>query len=331
MKKSTVKQDQAKSYETVLVTGAAGFIGFHTAKALLLRGDHVISIDNLNSYYDVNLKESRVKILEEFPHFKLYRGDIEDIALIRQIFKENRIDKVCHLAAQAGVRYSITNPHTYISSNVVGFVNLLDETKNAGIKTFVYSSSSSVYGNQKKIPFSTSDDVNRPISLYAATKKSNELFAYTYHHLFGLHCTGLRFFTAYGPWGRPDMAYFKFAEAISKGKSIDVYNHGKMKRDFTYIDDIVAGILSALDKSYGYEIFNLGNNKPVTLSYFVRTLEKALGKKAKINYLPLQPGDVLQTHADIEDSAKKLGFRPKVSLTDGMDRFADWFFEYNNN
>ena len=323
------------------MTGSAGFIGFHTAKKLLEDGHQVIGLDNFNSYYDPRLKEARNRILEGFvtdkkstndlrptTNFKLYRGNLEDLKLIKRIFKENKIDKVCHLAAQAGVRYSLENPHAYISSNLVGFTNIIEETKNAGIKTFVYASSSSVYGNNKKIPFSVDDPVDHPVSLYAATKKANELIAYTYHHLYGLHCTGLRFFTVYGPWGRPDMAPYKFADLISKDKEIEVYNFGKMKRDFTYIDDIVDGIISALQKTYPFEVFNLGNNKPVELEYFISCFEKEFGKKARKKYLPLQPGDVLETFADIEHSNKKLGYAPKTSIEDGIHELVDWFKEH---
>jgi len=316
--------------KTILITGSAGFIGFHTTNKLLSQGYQVVSIDNLNSYYDQNLKKDRLKILKQNKGFRFYLGGLEDIELVKKIFLENKIDRIVHLAAQAGVRYSLENPHAYISSNIVGFVNLIEEAKNAGVKTFVYASSSSVYGNQKKIPFSTKDDVSEPISLYAATKKADELIAYTYHHLYGMKCTGLRFFTVYGPWGRPDMAYFKFAKSILSGKTIEVYNYGKMKRDFTYIDDIVSGIVASLNKSYDYEIFNLGNNTPVELGYFIETIEKAFGKKAQKNYLPLQSGDVLMTYADIDDSRKKLNYNPKVSIEEGIERFASWYKQYYN-
>jgi len=313
---------------TILVTGSAGFIGFHVTRKLIESGCLVIGVDNFNSYYDSKLKEARNAILEELRGYRLYRGNIEDIALIKKIFKENKINKVCHLAAQAGVRYSIENPHSYIQSNLVGFTNVIEETKNAGIKTFVYASSSSIYGESKRIPFSEEEDASKPISLYAATKKANELIAYSYHHLFGLKCTGLRFFTVYGPWGRPDMAIFKFADAISKGKPISVYNHGKMKRDFTYIDDIVAGILSALEKSHSFEVLNLGNGKPVTLGYFIRMLEKHLGKKAIKEMLPMQPGDVPMTYADISRSLRKLNYKPKTNVDSGIEEFVRWYKEY---
>lgn len=317
--------------QIILVTGSAGFIGFHVGRYLLKQKANIIGIDNFNNYYDVSLKEARNKILEEFDNFKLYRGDLKDLNFVKKVFQENKIDKVCHLAAQAGVRYSLTHPHAYIQSNLVGFTNLIDETKNAGIKTFVYASSSSVYGGNKKIPFSVEDNVSHPISLYAATKKANELIAYTYHHLYGLNCTGLRYFTVYGPWGRPDMAYFKFTKAILENKPIEVYNYGGMKRDFTYIDDIVKGTINALEKSYSYEIFNLGNNKPVRLEYFIECIEKELGKKAKKKYLPLQPGDMLETYADIERSTKMLDYYPKTSVEEGIKKFINWYKSYYFN
>jgi len=312
----------------ILVTGSAGFIGFHVAKNLLEQKNKVVGLDNFNPYYDVSLKENRNKILEDYNNFKLYRGDLKDLDFVRKIFQENRIDKICHLAAQAGVRYSLTHPHNYIQSNLVGFTNLIEETKNAGIKNFIYASSSSVYGGNKKIPFSVKDNVDQPISLYAATKKANELIAYTYHHLYGLNCTGLRFFTVYGPWGRPDMAMFKFTKAILENKPIEVYNFGKMKRDFTYIDDIVEGTINALERSYPYEIFNLGNNQPVELEYFIECIEKELGKKAKKKYLPLQPGDIPETYADIDYSIKMLNFHPKTSIEQGIKKFIEWYKEY---
>jgi UDP-glucuronate 4-epimerase len=312
----------------ILVTGSAGFIGFHIAKNLLEQKNEIIGLDNFNPYYDVSLKEDRNKILEKYDNFKLYRGDLNDLNFIKKIFQENKIDKVCHLAAQAGVRYSLTHPHNYIQSNLVGFTNLIEETKNAGVKNFIYASSSSVYGGNKKIPFSAKDNVDHPVSLYAATKKANELIAYTYHHLYNLNCTGLRFFTVYGPWGRPDMAMFKFTKAILENKPIDVYNFGKMKRDFTYIDDIVEGIINALEKSYPYEIFNLGNNQPVELEYFIECIEKELEKKAKKNYLPLQPGDVPETYADINHSIKMLNFHPKTKIENGIKKFVEWYKEY---
>lgn len=317
--------------QIILVTGSAGFIGFHTAFTLLKSGNSVVGLDNFNDYYDPILKEARTTILNKFPHFKLYRGDLADLHLVEKIFAENKIDKVCHLGAQAGVRYSLTNPHAYIQSNLVGFTNVIDSAKRAGVMDFVYASSSSVYGDNKKTPFSVTDNVDHPISLYAATKKANELIAYTYHHLYHMNCTGLRFFTVYGPYGRPDMAYFSFTRDILEGKTIKVYNHGKMQRDFTYIDDVVDGIIKALDKSYPYEIFNLGNNKPVKLGYFIEVIEKALGKIAVKEYLSMQPGDVLTTYADIDHSRKLLGYKPKTSIEEGIANFIKWYKEYYKN
>lgn len=312
----------------ILVTGAAGFIGFHIAKRLLEGGQRVISIDNFNDYYDPKLKEDRQAILEKYPHYKMYRGCLEDLALIKKIFSENKIDKICHLAAQAGVRYSLTNPHTYVQSNLVGFVNLIDEAKNAGVKNFVYASSSSVYGKNEKIPFSIDDPVDNPISLYAATKKSNELIAHVYNHLFGMRCVGLRFFTVYGPYGRPDMALFLFAKAIGQGEKIPVFNYGKSKRDFTYIDDVVDGVAACLESDFSYEIFNLGNNKPVELEYFISLIEQSLGKAAIKEYLPLQPGDVVATFANIDYSKEKINFTPKTSIEEGIKRTMEWYKDY---
>ena len=314
--------------KTILVTGSAGFIGFHTAKTLAELGVKIIGLDNLNNYYDPSLKKARNEILKKYKNYKFYKGNLEDLRFIKKIFKENTIDKVCHLAAQAGVRYSLSHPHSYIQSNIVGFTNLIDEAKNHNVKDFIYASSSSVYGKNKKTPFSTTDPVDMPISLYAATKKSNELIAHSYHHLYGLNCTGLRFFTVYGPYGRPDMALFLFTKAILEDKAIKIFNHGKMKRDFTYIDDIVAGIISSLKKSYPYEIFNLGNNQPIELEYFIETLEKHLGKKAKKELLPMQAGDVAETFADIDKSKEKLNFLPKISIEEGIKKFLDWYREY---
>jgi UDP-glucuronate 4-epimerase len=316
------------SDKTILVTGSAGFIGFHTTKALLEQGAKVIGLDNLNNYYDPSLKEARNEILKKYENYKFYKGDLENLDFIKKIFADNQIDKICHLAAQAGVRYSITNPHTYIQSNIVGFTNLIEEAKNHNVKDFIYASSSSVYGKNKKIPFSTEDAVDMPISLYAASKKANELIAHSYYHLFGMNCTGLRFFTVYGPYGRPDMALFLFTKAILEDKTIKVFNHGKMKRDFTYIDDIVSGILMSLDKAYPYEIFNLGNNRSVELNYFIETIEKNLGKVAKKEMLDMQAGDVAETFADIEKSKSKLNFEPQTSIEEGIKKFLDWYREY---
>jgi UDP-glucuronate 4-epimerase len=311
----------------ILVTGAAGFIGFWTAKALAEKGHDVVGIDNFNSYYDPALKRARAELLKGV--CPVLEADVSDREAMGRIFDAQKLDKVCHLAAQAGVRYSLENPFAYESANSLGTLNLLEACRRKGVPTFVYASSSSVYGGNRKSPFSVKDPVDRPISLYAATKRYNELQAHVYHHLYGLHCTGLRFFTVYGPWGRPDMALFKFTRAILAGQSIDVYNRGKMRRDFTYITDIVDGILAALEKNHPYEIFNLGDAHPTELTRFISVLEEALGKKAQRNLLPLQPGDVPVTAADIASSRKKLGFRPKVRLEEGIRRFVAWYREYH--
>jgi len=314
--------------KTILVTGSAGFIGFHTAKKLLENGHIVIGVDNFNDYYDPSLKEARNAILDGFEGYKLYRGDLSDESLVEQIFTDNKIDSICHLAAQAGVRYSLENPQVYIKSNINTFLNILEAARNYNIKDLVYASSSSVYGNNQKVPFSVSDSVDNPISLYAATKKADELMAHTYSHLFGINTTGLRFFTVIGPYGRPDMAPILFTSAISKEEEIKVFNFGKMKRDFTYIDDIVDGILLALERTNGYQIFNLGNNKPVELEYFISCLEKEIGKSAKKKYMELQPGDVLETFADIEHTKKVLGWEPKTSTEEAIKAFIGWYKEY---
>ena len=313
---------------TILVTGSAGFIGFHIAKKLLENGVQVVGLDNFSDYYDPKIKEDRNAQLEKFKNYKLYRGDLTDLDLTKKVFMGNQIEKVCHLAAQTGVRYSLNHPHKYIQANIVGFTNLIEETKNAGVKTFVYASSSSVYGSNNKVPFSVEDNVDNPISLYAATKKSNELIARCYHNLFGLKCTGLRFFTVYGPWGRPDMALFLFTKAIVNNEPIQVFNYGKMKRDFTYIDDIVSGIVRSLEESYEYEIFNLGNNNTVDLKYFIERIENELGKKAIKKYLPMQEGDVPETFADIEKSRQLLDFAPKINIENGIKLSIDWYKNY---
>lgn len=314
--------------KTILVTGSAGFIGFHTSKKLLEMGNTVIGIDNLNNYYDPKLKEARNAILKKFDNYKFYKGNLEDLDFIKKIFKENKIDKVCNLAAQAGVRYSLENPHAYVNSNLVGFVNVLETAYRNNVKDFIYASSSSVYGKNKKMPLSIHDNVDHPISIYAASKKANELLAHAYHHLYGMNCTGLRFFTVYGPYGRPDMALFLFIKAILQNEPIKVFNHGKMKRDFTYVDDIVSGIVASLDKSYPYEIFNLGNHKSVELNYFIELIEKELGQKAKKDFLPMQAGDVAETFADIESSKEKLNFEPTTSIEQGIKNCIAWYKEY---
>lgn len=315
----------------ILVTGSAGFIGFHVARALLERGETVIGVDNFNDYYDVSIKEDRNKILEGYEGFTLIRGDLADLDFVHNLFETCAVDKICHLAAQAGVRYSLENPHAYVQSNLVAFVNLIDEARQHDVMDFVYASSSSVYGKNEKTPFAVEDNVDYPISLYAATKKSNELMAHTYHHLFGMKCVGLRFFTVYGPWGRPDMAAFKFLDLMRADKPIDVYNFGKdMKRDFTYIDDIVAGILASVDGDFGYDVFNLGNNNPVDLGDFIESLESRWGRKARKNLLPMQPGDVLETYADIDRSRELLGYEPMTSLEEGLKKFVEWYKDYYN-
>jgi UDP-glucuronate 4-epimerase len=312
--------------KTVLLTGIAGFIGSCTAEALLERGYSVVGVDNFNDYYDVKLKRDRVKKFSG--KCEIREIDIADSKALQAIFKERKIDQVCHLAAQAGVGYSLKNPFAYETTNNLGTLNLLELCRHNTVPSFVYASSSSVYGGNKKVPFSVTDPVDSPISLYAATKKYNELMAHTYHHLYGINCTGLRFFTVYGPWGRPDMALFKFTKAILADTPIDVFNYGRMKRDFTYVTDIVAGIVAALEKSYPYEIFNLGNSVTVELSYFIEVIEKILGKEAQKNLLPLQAGDVPETFADIELSRKKLGFDPKVKVEDGIKNFINWYTDY---
>ena len=309
----------------ILVTGGAGFIGFHVAKALLERGDNVTIIDNFNDYYDVRLKQARAKELKKFNNLEIIKADISDYNTINNIFKNHKFNKICHLAAQAGIRYSLENPLEYEKSNILGTLVMLEMAKKYNIKDFVFASSSSVYGDNEKTPFSEDDNVDNPVSLYAATKKSDELLAYTYHHIYKINCTGLRFFTVYGPWGRPDMAYFKFTKAILKDKPIDVYNYGKMKRDFTYISDITDGILAAIDNPFPYEIINLGNNEPTELSYFIECIENTLKKKAKKNMMPMQPGDVIITYADIKKAEKLLNYKPKVKIEEGIKKFVEWY------
>ncbi|MGA1821198.1 MAG: NAD-dependent epimerase [Thermoplasmatota archaeon] len=314
--------------DEVMVTGSAGFIGYHLSKKLLEMGTRVIGVDNVNRYYDPSLKESRLADLERFDEFVFHREDVSDKEALDRIIDDNNVDRICNLAAQAGVRYSIEHPFSYLDSNIVGFLNILEICRHRGIDHLVYASSSSVYGGNDKIPFSAEDRVDSPISLYAATKKSNELMAHVYSHLYGLNTTGLRFFTVYGPYGRPDMALFKFTDAIMDGRTIDVYNYGKMQRDFTYVDDIVDGIISSLEKPFRYEIFNLGNNNPVQLEYFIERIEKELGRTAEKNYLPMQPGDVPRTFADIDHSRDLLGYDPKISIEEGIKRFIGWYLDY---
>jgi len=332
----------------VLVTGAAGFIGMHVCERLLARGDEVVGVDNLNDYYDVALKEARLARLASGSGFRLARLDIADRDGIAALFSAERPQRVINLAAQAGVRYSLQNPHAYVDSNIVGFVNILEGCRHGSVEHFVYASSSSIYGGNERMPFSEHDNVDHPVSLYAATKKSNELMAHTYSHLFGLPTTGLRFFTVYGPWGRPDMALFLFCKAILEGRPIDVFNHGRMRRDFTYIDDITEGVIRVLDRppqanpEFGrqapdpatswapYRVLNIGNSQPVELMAYIEALEQALGKTAAKNMLPLQDGDVEATYADTSELERLTGFSPKMQLTEGVRRFVDWYRSYNN-
>ena len=323
----------------ILVTGAAGFVGFYLSQQLLTNGETVIGIDNLNDYYDVSLKQARLEQLFNHKNFQFFQIDLANRSKVDELFANSKPDVVVHLAAQAGVRYSITHPHAYVDSNLVGFTNILEGCRHAEVQHFVYASSSSVYGANTKIPFAVGDRVDHPVSLYAATKKANELMAYTYSHLYQIPTTGLRFFTVYGPWGRPDMAYFSFTKSILSGKPIKVFNYGKMRRDFTYIDDIVEGIvkvtnkipqsnLTAEKKSAPYKIYNIGNNQPVNLVDFIESLEKHLGVKAQKELLPMQPGDVPETYADIDDLMKDTGFKPKTSLDVGLKHFVDWYRSY---
>ncbi len=314
--------------QTSLITGVAGFIGFHMARSLLEKGDRVIGIDNLNTYYDVSLKKARLEQIISHHNFTFYHEDINNLGALKTIFSHHHIDRICNLAAQAGVRYSIQNPFIYQESNIKGFLNLLEMARQFPVNNFVFASSSSVYGNNKKLPFAAEDNVDTPISLYGATKRANELMAYAYSHLFKIPLTGLRYFTVYGPWGRPDMALFLFARSMLDGRPIDIYNFGKMKRDFTYIGDIVDGTISALRNPFRYEIFNLGNSKVVELMELINIIEEELGIEAKKNLLPLQPGDVPETYADIEKTKKMLGFNPKTSIRTGIRKFLTWYKDY---
>lgn len=313
---------------SILVTGSAGFIGFHVSKELLELGEQVIGLDNINEYYSQDLKWMRNNILEKYENFTFFHKDICDEKSLQKIFNKNNIEKICHLAAQAGVRYSIENPLQYQRSNLEGFTNILEMARKFNIENLVFASSSSVYGGNNKVPFSVDDNINRPVSFYAATKVANEIMAYSYHHLYNIPMTGLRFFTVYGPWGRPDMAYYIFTDKIFRGESIDVYNHGDMKRDFTYIDDIVEGVILSINKKFNFEIFNLGNNTPVNLLDFVNILEEKIGKRVEKKMLPLQPGDMKVTFADISKSQKLLGFNPKIDINEGIRRFVEWYNNY---
>ncbi|WP_396205294.1 NAD-dependent epimerase [Gemmatimonas sp.] len=330
----------------ILVTGAAGFIGYHTSERLLARGDEVVGLDNINDYYDPTLKVSRLARLAGQPGFRFVRMELGNRDGIERLFREERFDRVIHLAAQAGVRYSLTNPHAYIDSNLVGFLHILEGCRHHGVQHLTYASSSSVYGANTAMPFSVHQNVDHPVSLYAATKKANELMAHTYSHLYGLPTTGLRFFTVYGPWGRPDMALFLFTKAILEGKPIDVFNHGKMRRDFTYIDDIVEGVIRTSDHTAEpnpawnsdapdpatskapYRIYNIGNNNPVELMHLIGTLEQTLGRTAEKRMLPLQMGDVPATYADVEALVKDVGFAPETPIETGVARFVAWYKEY---
>ncbi len=311
----------------ILITGGAGFIGSAVAKKLMDRGDQIVIIDNFNNYYDPKLKEDRIRIFLKGYKFKLYRGDIRNYKLLEKIFKKEKIDKIVHLAAMAGVRYSIENPFVYADVNVMGSLNLLELAVKYKIKNFIFASSSSVYGGNKKLPFSESDSVDKPIAMYAATKKADELMAHVYNHIYGLNIIALRFFTVYGPWGRPDMALFKFTKNIFNNKPIDVYNYGKMTRNFTYIDDIVLGVLTVLDKCKGYDIVNIGGDRAEKLTRYIEVIEENIGKKAKKKMLPMQMGDVPATVADIR-KLRKLGWKPTTRIEKGIKNFVDWYKEY---
>jgi UDP-glucuronate 4-epimerase len=330
----------------VLLTGSCGFIGFHLARRLLDEGQRVVGLDNLNDYYDVQLKLDRLSQLEVHPGFEFHRLDLADRSGMAELFESSQPEIVVHLAAQAGVRYSLENPHAYVDSNIVGFLNVLEGCRHGPVKHLVYASSSSVYGANTRMPFSVEDPVDHPISLYAASKKANEMMAHCYSHLYGLPTTGLRFFTVYGPWGRPDMALFRFTRAILEGRPIDVYNHGRMQRDFTYIDDIVEGVRRVMDKIPApdpewsgdaphpgssrapYRLYNIGNHNPVQLMALIGALERCLGREAEKNYLPMQPGDVPATYADVDALMEAVGFRPATSIETGIRRFVDWYLDY---
>jgi UDP-glucuronate 4-epimerase len=334
---------------STLVTGCAGFIGFHLSQRLLktaARDDEIVGLDNLNDYYDVSLKEARLAQLTAASNFRFLKLDLADREGVARLVHEARFEKVVNLAAQAGVRYSLTNPEAYVNSNLVGFQNLLEACRRSSVQHLVFASSSSVYGANTKMPFSVHDSTEHPVSLYAATKKANELMAHVYAHLYGLPTTGLRFFTVYGPWGRPDMAYFTFTKAILEGRPIQVFNQGQLRRDFTYVDDIIEGVVRVLDRppqpdphwsseppdpatsSAPYRIYNIGNNHPVELMKFIRVLEGKLGKKARLDLRPMQPGDVLATYADVDDLTRDVGFRPETPIEEGLGRFVDWYREY---
>ena len=333
---------------TILVTGSAGFIGFHTTRKLLERGERVVGLDNVNDYYDVSLKEARVALLEKYPSFELARISLEDNDAVAALFARHKFDSVIHLAAQAGVRYSLENPRAYVDANVVGYLNIIEGCRHNGVKHLVYASTSSVYGANTDMPFSVKRGVNHPLTLYAATKKANELMAHTYSSLFDIPTTGLRFFTVYGPWGRPDMALFLFTKNILAGEPIDVFNHGKHQRDFTYVDDIVEGVVRAHDNvaapnpkwdsgapdpstsSAPYRVYNIGNSQPQELLRYIEVLEDCLGKKAIMNMLPLQPGDVPATNADVSELTADVGYKPDTPIETGVARFVEWYREFYN-
>lgn len=337
-----MNEGQIATMNRVMVTGAAGFIGFHVCQRLLQLGHPVLGIDNLSPFYNEGLKDARLALLLQHGEFQFVRGDISDLGWVQELFRKQEFGPLVHLAAQAGVRYSLENPHLYVQSNIVGFVNLLEEAYKKKVPHFVFASSSSVYGANKKIPFSERDNVDHPVSLYAATKKSDELIAHAYAHLYGLPLTGLRFFTVYGPWGRPDMALFKFCKAIIEGKPIDVFNHGKMLRDFTYVDDIAEGVIRTMamppgpslphagseEVSAQYRIYNIGNNQPVELTRLIEVLEEKIGKKAIIHSMPMQPGDVPTTYADIDELSRATGYRLYMAIELGVGRFVDWYRKY---
>jgi len=332
----------------ILVTGAAGFIGFHVTQRLLAAGHQIVGIDNLNDYYDVGLKQSRLDLIAQHPSFRFIKMELADRAAMASLFEQHAFQRVIHLGAQAGVRYSIDNPHAYADANLIGHLNILEGCRHHKIEHLLYASSSSVYGLNRKMPFSTDDSVDHPVSLYAATKKANELMSHTYSHLYNLPTTGLRFFTVYGPWGRPDMALFKFTRAMIAGSAIDVYNRGEMKRDFTYIDDIAEAIVRLQDvipqrdeswtvetgspatSSAPYRVYNIGNSQPTSLIKYIEAIEKALGVTAKKNLLPMQPGDVLETSADTEALYQAIGFKPQTSVEEGVARFVSWYREFYN-
>lgn len=333
-----MKTEDVRTRSNVLVTGCAGFIGFHLTNRLLERGYRVLGFDNLSPFYDDGLKSGRLDILRSKEGFRFTKGDIADQACVKALFDNEEFGPMVHLAAQAGVRYSLENPDLYVKSNLTGFVNLIEAARKRKVPHFVYASSSSVYGANKKIPFSEKDNVDFPVSLYAATKKSNELMAHVYAHLYELPVTGLRFFTVYGPWGRPDMALFKFCKAIINGDPIDVYNHGKMLRDFTYVDDIVSAVVRIMEtppvangqsssdsSSAPYRVFNIGNNQPVEVLKLIEIIEQQVGKKAKVKMLPMQPGDVPVTYADVDELAREIGYRPETTIEVGVGRFVEWY------